>query len=222
MHSTTTDVLQKMALVINLNGLHCGDQFAQPGLVPRLDICALAYTVAERITPDRTPDVFFTDEDASLRIIEASASAMAAIRAISDALDSSVCETQVAPGYYVPDYIEHVSNWAATASPVAPKRPPTTAEVIGRILRAANQQALQTPSQRPGHTDAYGTCLTCHGHGTLTAPGEEIPYEELSPRRQQGHDLGHRFYRNTSKPCPHCDGQDRATEAAVSAHEATL
>lgn len=82
--------------------------------------------------------------------------------------------------------------------------------------------AVQTPETRPGFTDAYGLCRTCGGHGSLTTDGEEIPYEELSPRRKQGHALGHRFYRNTSKPCPDCDGQDRVTDAAVSAYEASL
>lgn len=82
--------------------------------------------------------------------------------------------------------------------------------------------ADQPQGVRPGFTDAWGICTTCNGHGSLTTEGEEIPYEELSPRRKQGHDAGRRFRRNTSKPCPDCDGQDRATNAAVSAHEATL
>lgn len=58
---------------------------------------------------------------------------------------------------------------------------------------------------------AIGFCQICGGHGTLTADGEEIPYEQLSPRRKQGHALGHRFHRSVSKPCPDCDGQDRVT-----------
>ncbi|WP_086732727.1 hypothetical protein [Streptomyces glaucescens] len=142
----TRTVLQQMATHIDHNGLHRGEQFAQPGPVPRLDICAVAYVVAERLTPDRYPAEFFTDEVASIRLIESSASAMAAIQAISHVLDSAVCETQIEPGTWVPDYIEHVSNWAATASPVHPKRPPTNAEVIGRIHRAINTLAIQTPA----------------------------------------------------------------------------
>ena len=218
MHDTAQD-LQAMAHVIARYGLHTGTQFAAPGPSAPMDICAVAYTVAERCAP---PAEFYTDEVTSLAIIGASAPAMAAIRAISDALDSSVCETEREPGTWFPDYIEHVSNWAATASPVEPKRPPTIDEVIGRILRAANNLATRTLETRYGRTDADGLCLTCRGHGSLMVDGLEFPYEELSPRRKQGHDLGHRFYRNTFKPCPDCDGQDRVTDAAVSAYEASL
>ncbi|MFF6866717.1 hypothetical protein [Streptomyces ardesiacus] len=207
---STRRVLRRMATVINTQGLHRGEQFAVHGPTDDLDICAIAYIVAE---DQPAPDVFFTDEVASIDLIEASEPAMAAIRAISAALDSEPCETNG-----VPDYIEHVSNWAATP-PIGEDFPPSTSEVIGRILRAADNQPT---SPRPGFTDAWGLCLTCGGHGTLTVDGEEIPYEELSPRRKQGYDQGHRFHRNTSKPCPDCDGQDRVTDAAISAHEATL
>lgn len=58
---------------------------------------------------------------------------------------------------------------------------------------------------------ALDFCRTCGGHGSLMADDGEIPYEELTPRRKQGHDLGHRFQRITSQPCPDCDGQDRVT-----------
>ncbi|MEU5360213.1 hypothetical protein ACFY9R_29085 [Streptomyces albidoflavus] len=75
---------------------------------------------------------------------------------------------------------------------------------------------------RPGFTDAYGLCLTCGGNGSLMVGEQEIPYAELSPRRKQGHNLGHRFYRTTHTDCPDCDGRDRVTDAAVSAHEASL
>ncbi|MFE6412622.1 hypothetical protein ACFVOR_37445 [Streptomyces sp. NPDC057837] len=216
MHDTA-HTLERTAYLLTMLGLHTGDQFAARDS-DALDVCAAVYMATEGTCPPE----FTTDEVASLAIIGASAPAMAAIRAISDVLDSAVCETEVEPGTWVPDYIEHVSNWAATASPVEPKRPPTVDEVIGRILRAANHAAIQTSGTRTGFTDAYGRCRTCGGHGALTTEGEEIPYEELSPRRQQGHKLGHRFYRNTSKPCPHCDGQDRVTDAAVSAYEASL
>ncbi|MCX4571573.1 hypothetical protein OOK48_35215 [Streptomyces viridodiastaticus] len=218
--NTTAYDLHVMAAYVNLHGLHTGNQFAAAN--NRLDICAIAYVVAEDCT---VPAEFYTDEVASLRLIECSAKAMAAIRAISDALDSEPCETEIAPGHSVPDYIEHVSNWAAVPGLFA-TAPPSTSEVIGRILRAAEKTRQDAPriasNSRPGFTDAYGFCLTCRGHGSLTTDGEEIPREELSPRRQQGYDLGHRFYRNTSKPCPDCDGQDRVTDAAVSAYEASL
>ncbi|MFF1444191.1 hypothetical protein [Streptomyces sp. NPDC058295] len=133
--------LRLAAHLITYRGLHTGDQFATTPGGP-LDICAAVYAAAEQPwdLPEKIalPPEFYTDEVASLAIIGASAGAMAAIRAISEALDTPVCHTEIAPGHHVPDYIEHVSNWAATASPVHPKRPPTVGEVIGRILRASN------------------------------------------------------------------------------------
>ena len=136
----TAYTLQRAAYLITMLGLHRGEQFAATDS-DALDICAAVYMAAE----ESCPPEFTTDEVASLAIIEASAGAMAAIRAISDALDSSVCETEIEPGTYVPDYIEHVSNWAATA-PIGEHFPPSTDEVIGRILRAANTVATQTPA----------------------------------------------------------------------------
>ena len=140
MNDTVQD-LQAMAHFITRYGLHTGDQFAAPGPAAPMDICAVAYVVAERCAP---PAEFYTDELASIALIECSAKAMTAIQAISDVLDSPVCEDEIAPGMYVPNYIEHVSNWAAT-TPIGEKTPPTTSEVIGRILRAANTLATQTP-----------------------------------------------------------------------------
>lgn len=128
MHSTR-HTLRKMTTVINTQGLHRGHQFATHGPMDQLDICAIAYTTAE---DQPAPAVFFTDECASLALIEASEPAMAAIKAISAVLDSAPCETNGEA-----DYIEHVSNWAATP-PIGATVPPTTSEVIGRILRAAD------------------------------------------------------------------------------------
>jgi hypothetical protein len=138
MHATPF-VLQKMASVISAHGLHTGSQFAAHTPMDTLDICAVAYIVAEHRTP---PDVFFTDETASIQLIQASPRAMDAIKAISNVLDTPPCETRTADGLYEADYIEHVSNWAATP-PIGATTPPTTSEVIGRILRAANH-ATQT------------------------------------------------------------------------------
>ena len=136
------NTLQDMASVIAIDGLDRGEQFGQRGYIDRLDICALAYTTAEWIGPCSIPNEFFTNELASIRLIECSAGAMAAIRAISEVLDTPVREEELAPGLYVPNYIEHVSNWVSTAAPFSAE-PPTTSEVIGRILRAA-QQATPT------------------------------------------------------------------------------
>lgn len=143
----TTAVLQDMAAVIDIDGLHRGEQLAARGYITRYDICALAYAIAEWRTSN-PPAEFFTDELASMRLIESSAGAMAAIKAISQVLDSHVDEEELAPDFFVPNYISHVSNWVRTAAPIAPHRPPTASEVIGRILRAANTLATQTPTPR--------------------------------------------------------------------------
>jgi len=139
MRRTTHAILTHTASVIALHGLHRGEQFAQRHPVLRLDICATVYASAEWIYPwinpesaPETPAVFFTDEAASVDLIEASEDAMAAIRAISAELDTDVCETNGRP-----DYIEHVSTWAMTP-PIGCTQPPSTDEVIGRILRAAH------------------------------------------------------------------------------------
>ena len=137
MHSAA-ETLVEAARIITTHGLHTGEQFAATDS-DAVDICAAVYMAAEGTCPPEFAD----DELASIAIIEASAPAMAAIRAISEVLDSSVCETEIAPGLYVPDYIEHVSNWAAT-TPIGGTQPPTTSEVIGRILRAANTLTTQT------------------------------------------------------------------------------
>lgn len=135
----TAEILDETAHIISSYGLHTGAQFAADDS-DAVDICAAVYLAAEGTCPPE----FSTDETISIAIIEASAKAMTAIKAISDALDSSVCESEIVPGLWVPEYIEHVSNWAATP-PIGEKTPPTVSEVIGRIQRAANTVRSQTP-----------------------------------------------------------------------------
>ncbi|MFF8544761.1 hypothetical protein ACF060_31245 [Streptomyces werraensis] len=99
-------ILREAARIIDFRGLHIGSQFAtntgrRSSLEAPLDICAAVYAAVTGLVPD----VFFTDEVASVELIESSELAMAAIRAISGALDTEPCETNG-----VPDYIEHVSN----------------------------------------------------------------------------------------------------------------
>src|SRR5688572_781260 len=106
--------LQDMASVIAIERLHRGEHLAHRGYIDPLDICALAYITAEWIRPTNIPAEFYTDELAGIRLIECSAGAMTAIRTLSEALDTSVTEEELAPGLYVPNWIEHVSNWART------------------------------------------------------------------------------------------------------------
>lgn len=136
MHGTA-QTLQAMAAIIALDGLHTGEQMATLGPPITLDISALAYAVAE----DQVPDAFFTDEATSLQLIEASPRAMAVLHAISAAIDNY----EVPDSAGRPDVIEHVSQWTFT-TPIGCTRPPTTAEVIGCILRAAKHAATHTPA----------------------------------------------------------------------------
>lgn len=130
----TASILRAAAQLITDHGLHTGNQFAHPD--GPLDMCAAIYLAAHGTIPAE----FYTDEITSLALIEASAPAMAAIRAVSDSLESAPCTTPVAPGHEVPDHLEHVANWAAT-TPIGRTAPPTEAEVVGRLIRVADQLA---------------------------------------------------------------------------------
>ncbi|MFF7335373.1 hypothetical protein [Streptomyces sp. NPDC008150] len=138
---TTAQILTTMAGLIDEYGLHTGEQFAAHSYqAPLLDICAHAYLAAE----GRVPAAFYTDEAASLALIEASTGAMDAIRAISTSLDPDPTDpTPPCTTNGRPDPIEHVSNWARTPAVFA-TQPPTASEVIGRILRAADTPTIHT------------------------------------------------------------------------------
>ncbi|GGU62070.1 hypothetical protein [Streptomyces lavendofoliae] len=143
----TKRIHEMVAIHIRCSGLHTGPQFAAPGPRPCLDLCAAYYLVAEG---GPVPLEFYSDETASIRLIECSAGAMQAIRSLSAALDTEPPVTTIAPGVDVPDYIEHVSHWAATPA-IGEQRPPTESEVIGRILRATRAEPsllAYLPTQR--------------------------------------------------------------------------
>jgi hypothetical protein len=129
----TRNILEDMAAVINIDGLHRGN-LSWRGEFNHLTITAHAYARAEHGLPDE----FFTNPDAALRLTQCSAGAMTALRALSESLDSNPPELEIVPGLFAPDRIRHVTEWAAAT--------PNTAEVIGRILRAANLLATQTPA----------------------------------------------------------------------------
>lgn len=144
--TSTAGTLRRAAHLINHRGLHTGDQFIDQA-THAADVAAAIFVAAEIVVPRE----FYTDEVTSLEIIAASAPAMLAIRALSDSLNTEACVTEIAPGHDVPDYIEHVCNWAAT-TPVFGTRAPTTSEVIGAILRAA--QTAETLTAIPAQPTA--------------------------------------------------------------------
>lgn len=148
MPNTTQAVLKRAAGILTANSLHTGEQFAnkQTG---SLDICAAIYWAAH--STEQPPAEFYTDELAALRLIECSAPAMQTIRALSDALPSKPPLETLPNGVKVPNYIDHVSNWARTA-PIGETFPPSTSEVIGRLIRTA--QALEADLARFPHQRA--------------------------------------------------------------------
>ncbi|MFE1451928.1 DUF6197 family protein [Streptomyces olivaceoviridis] len=131
---STAKILEETAHILTTHGLHRGEQFAATDC-DAVDICAAVYMAAEGTCPPE----FAEDEGASRDLIESSERSMAAIRAISAAITNY--EVPDSDGH--PDLIEHVSQWTFTP-PIGEKTPPTTSEVIGCILRAANTLATQT------------------------------------------------------------------------------
>lgn len=124
----TAHLLRNAAHLINRRGLWRGDQLAGPD--GQLDLAAAIYVAFTGYAPT----VFHHDEPASLDLIASNPDVMAAIRHLSATIDHL---GGVAPGPRL-DYVEHVSQWAMTP-PIGETIPPTVAEVIGRLLRAADQ-----------------------------------------------------------------------------------
>ncbi|MFD8626646.1 hypothetical protein ACFV4E_22645 [Streptomyces hygroscopicus] len=131
MPSSTGTVLRTTRDIVNYYGLWTGEQFATRD--GRLDLSAAIY----RAVTGQTPNCFLNDEDMALLLIETNPVVMEAIRMVSAVLPTQPCTTEVDPGYEVPDYVEHVSNWASTA-PVFAEQPPTVSEVLGLLERAAD------------------------------------------------------------------------------------
>lgn len=131
MPSSTGTILRTTREIVLYFGLWTGEQFASHD--GRLDLSAAIY----RAVTGSTPNCFLTDEDMALLLIESNPDVIDAIRMVSAVLPTPPCTTEIVPGHEVPDYVEHVSNWACT-TPVFADRAPTTSEVIGVLLRAAD------------------------------------------------------------------------------------
>lgn len=131
MPSSTGTVLRTTREIVNYYGLHTGEQFASHD--GRLDFAAAIY----RAVTGNTPNCFLNDEGMALLLIETDAVVMEAIRMVSAVLPTQPSTTEVAPGYEVPDYVEHVSNWVSTR-PIGATAPPTVSEILGLLERAAD------------------------------------------------------------------------------------
>ncbi|TXS68897.1 hypothetical protein [Streptomyces sp. sk2.1] len=142
MASSTGTILRTTAHILSYYGLHTGKQFASAD--GRLDICAAIF----RATTGKTPNCFLTDEDTALLQIRMCEPAMDAIHMLSAILPT---QPPTDPDTSADDHIEHVTHWATT--PTWPdQQPPTTSEVIGAILRAA--QTADTLTDTPHQTAA--------------------------------------------------------------------
>jgi hypothetical protein len=138
--------LRVTAGIVRYFGLHTGTQFADP-TTGRLSIAASTY----RAVTGSTPDAFTTDENASLALIQANATVMAAIRFLSACIDTDLpvdADTGTAL------HIEHIERWAAEAA-TGHTTPPSESEVIGRIIRAASASdalagLIPAPRTAPG------------------------------------------------------------------------
>ncbi|MEU3656484.1 hypothetical protein AB0E67_27485 [Streptomyces sp. NPDC032161] len=140
--SSTGTALRTTAHILNYYGLHTGTQFASHD--GRLDITAAIF----RAVTGKTPNCFLTDEDYSLLQIRMCEPAMDAICMLSAVLPT---EPPTDPGTGADDHIEHVTHWATTRT-WPDQQPPTTPEVIGAILRAA--QAADAITDFPHQTAA--------------------------------------------------------------------
>lgn len=141
----TAETLRTSAHIVTYFGLWTGTQFASSD--GRLSITAAIY----RAVTKATPNAFLDNEDAALALIGENPTVMNAVKFLSACLDTEPPVDKATRRY---DHIEHIERYAAEKPPHS-TTPPTEAEVIGRILRAAqtadNLAGLSIP--RP-HTAA--------------------------------------------------------------------
>jgi hypothetical protein len=153
MHATTATVLQDAVHHLSQYGLHLGRGFVGPATNPHFDhgplaVCAAVFLAATR---SPLPEAFYgstpEQEEAATDLIKANSVAMAAIHAIWNSLDSKITAADLCEEITTVDgpdeWIDRVSYWSATA-PASWAQPPTLIEVIGRLMRTAEDlsQAL--------------------------------------------------------------------------------
>ncbi|MGW7636042.1 DUF6197 family protein [Streptomyces decoyicus] len=132
----TADILRDTTWTIHTLGLRTGRHFLGPDGC--LSIGAAIYVAAHGTIPAE----FATDERISIAIITASAPAMQAIKTLSQHLDTQPNVDTIAPGYEVPDHLDHIEYWAAHGL-FGSHQPPTADEVIDHLNATAD--ALDAP-----------------------------------------------------------------------------
>ncbi|MFB7649381.1 hypothetical protein ACFC0S_16015 [Streptomyces sp. NPDC056084] len=128
----TPKVLRDAAALINRHGLHTGDEFVGPD--GALDVAAALYQAATLILPAD----FRTDAQSAIGHIKHSQRAMTAICAVYSTLPAAWPEA-----HNDDQVIDTVSHWAAVGDAGPDQQPPTTSEVLGRLLRLADRLEQQ-------------------------------------------------------------------------------
>lgn len=124
--SATGTILRTAAQLYAYRGRHTGDHFAHTD--GRIDETAAVYLAVT----GHIPDVFHTDSDMAVLLITANQPAMDALRALSAVLPTPPPDSHGRPD----DPIEHIAWWADHGT--GHDDTPTTAEINGAFLRAAN------------------------------------------------------------------------------------
>ncbi|MFD3336096.1 hypothetical protein ACFWV1_26130 [Streptomyces sp. NPDC058700] len=134
--SETARILRVAAHAATYYGLQTGPRYADAN--GRLDLVAAIYVAAT----GKIPAAFRTDNELASLLIETNEPVMAAIRAVSDALGTDV-PTDSETG--APCHVEHLCYWQADRQHTTGE-PPTEAEIVGLLLRAAcdNDTSTQT------------------------------------------------------------------------------
>lgn len=134
--SSTGTILRTAAQLYAYYGRHTGPHFAHPD--GRIDEIAAIY----HAVTGHTPHAFTTNDDLALLLITTNQPVMEALYVLSAVLPSQPPDTD---GH--PDHIEHIAWWAAHGT--GHDDTPTTAEINGIFLRAADTADILTAFPHP-------------------------------------------------------------------------
>ena len=139
----TADILRDTTWILRTLGLTTGPRFMAPD--GSLSIGAAIYVAAHGTIPAEFATGTEADERISIAIITASSRAMQAIKSLSQSLDTEPNVDELAPGYEVPDHLEHIEYWAANGL-FGHHHAPTVDEVIDHLNDTADTLAPTPPA----------------------------------------------------------------------------